>query len=70
VPGEAGRFAHVGVRRPYGTELRTSWWLNVPADADSEWQTTSRFKHVHQEFAYLAAMLPRLHASTALAAAQ
>jgi hypothetical protein len=68
LPSEAGRFAHVGVRRPYGTELRTAWWMNVGPDADLEWQTTRRFQHVHQEFACLASFLPGLYASLAGAA--
>jgi hypothetical protein len=63
LPDEAGRFAHVGVRRPYGTELRTAWWMNVGPNVDMDWQTTRRYQHVHQEFAYLAGFLPGLYAS-------
>ena len=63
LPNEAGRFAHVGVRRPFGTELRTAWWMNVGPDVDLDWQTTKRFQHVHQEFACLASFLPGLYGS-------
>jgi hypothetical protein len=58
---EAGRFIHIGLRRDYGTELRSSWWLNVNEESDIEWLTERRLQHVHQEFAYLEGFLPELY---------
>jgi hypothetical protein len=63
-PQEAGRFVHVGIARDYGTELRNCWWLNIDEQSDLERMTTARFRHVHEEFAYLAAFLPDLYSSS------
>jgi len=63
-PAEAGRFVHIGVRRTYGTELRNCWWLNTDERSDIERMTTARFRHVHEEFAYLAGFLPGLYAAS------
>jgi hypothetical protein len=62
LPQEAGRFVHVAVRRGYGTELRSCWWLNVTADSDLDVMTNRRLRHVHEEFAYLVSFLPGLYA--------
>jgi len=59
---EAGRFAHFAIRRGYGTELRSCWWLNVTPDMDLDAATTRRLRHVHEEFAYLTGFLPALYA--------
>jgi DAPG hydrolase PhiG domain len=58
--GEAGRFAHVGIGRDYGTELRSCWWLNTGPDSDIQWLTERRLQHVHEEFGYLERFLPDL----------
>jgi DAPG hydrolase PhiG domain len=63
VPRDPGNLVHVGVRRAYGTELRTAWWLHVAPDADMDWQTTRRFRHCHEEFGRLAGFLPGLYAA-------
>jgi DAPG hydrolase PhiG domain len=60
---EAVRFVHLGIRRDYGTELRSSFWLNVSANADLERATVGRTKHVHEECRYLCGFLPQLYAS-------
>jgi hypothetical protein len=60
-PEEAGRFMHVAVRRSYGTELRSCWWLNLTADSDVDVLTHRRLRHVHEEFAYLTGFLPGLY---------
>jgi hypothetical protein len=62
-PEEAGRFAHFAVRRGYGTELRSCWWLNVTPDLDLDAATNRRLRHVHEEFAYLTGFLPSLYAT-------
>jgi hypothetical protein len=62
-PEEAGRFAHFAVRRGYGTELRSCWWLNVTPDLDLDAATNRRLRHVHEEFAYLTGFLPSLYAA-------
>jgi hypothetical protein len=59
---EAGRFIHLALRRGYGTELRSCWWLNVTPDTDLDLVTNRRLRHVHEEFAYLTGFLPGLHA--------
>jgi hypothetical protein len=61
-PAEAGRFAHLALRRGYGTELRSCWWLNVTPDTDLDVVTNRRLRHVHEEFAYLVGFLPGLYA--------
>jgi hypothetical protein len=70
-PEEAGRFTHVCLRRRYGTEVRSCWWLNNEEDADAQSQAARRgadvdaarrFRHAHEEFNHLATMLPRLYA--------
>jgi DAPG hydrolase PhiG domain len=61
-PAEAGRFTHVALRRPYGLELRSRWWLVVGPGSDLGLMTTSRMRHVHEEFGYLAGFLPELYA--------
>jgi DAPG hydrolase PhiG domain len=63
-PEEAGRFVHVGIARDYGTELRNCWWLNTDERSDLERMTTARFRHVHEEFGYLADFLPGLYATS------
>jgi hypothetical protein len=60
-PTEAGRFIHVAVERGYGTELRSSWWLNTTPETDLDVVTNRRLRHVHEEFAYLAGFLPGLY---------
>lgn len=61
----SGRFVHVGMRCPYGTELRSCWWLRpVPAD-EEEAATAARLRHVHEEFGYLNDFLPDLYAREA-----
>jgi hypothetical protein len=62
-PEEAGRFLHAGIRRGYGTELRSCWWLNVTPDTDLDAATRRRLRHVHEEFAYLTGFLPALYAA-------
>jgi hypothetical protein len=62
LPEEAGRFVHIGIARDYGTELRNCWWLNSDTQGDLERATTARFRHVHEEFGYLAEFLPALYA--------
>jgi hypothetical protein len=64
-PQEAGHFVHVGIGRDYCTELRNCWWLNTDAQSDLERMTTARFRHVHEEFGYLAGFLPTLFAGRA-----
>ena len=70
-PEESGRFAHVCLRRSYGTEVRSCWWLNDEDGDDAESAAArrgvdvaaaQRFRHAHEEFSHLATMLPRLHA--------
>jgi hypothetical protein len=60
-PDEAGHFIHIGIARDYGTELRNCWWLNTGDDSDYDRMTTARFRHVHEEFGYLAGFLPALY---------
>lgn len=60
---EAGRFVHIGSERDYGTELRSCWWLNTDEHSDLERMTTARFRHVHEEFGYLAGFLPDRYAA-------
>lgn len=62
---EAGRFVHLALRRGYGTELRSCWWLNVMPDTDLDAATNRRLRHVHEEFAYLTGFLPGLYAAEA-----
>jgi hypothetical protein len=62
---EGPRFAHVALPRPWGTELRSAWWLPFDASTDREWITTGRLRHVHEEFGHLADFLPGLHAERA-----
>jgi hypothetical protein len=64
-PDEAGHFVHLGFARDYGTELRNCWWLNTDAESDIERMTTARFRHVHEEFGYLARFLPPLYGDRA-----
>jgi hypothetical protein len=61
-PEEAGRFMHLALRRGYGTELRSCWWLAVTPDTDLDAATNRRLRHVHEEFAYLTGFLPGLYA--------
>jgi hypothetical protein len=61
-PDAAGHFVHIGIGRKYGTELRNCWWLHVDEHSDIERMTTARFRHVHEEFGYLAEFLPDLYA--------
>jgi hypothetical protein len=63
LPGEAGRFTHVVLRREYGSELRSCWWLNVGPESDLRLMTTGRLRHVHEEFRYLQGFLPALYAA-------
>jgi hypothetical protein len=58
---EAGRFVHVAIRRDYGTELRSCWWLNVNAQSDTELMSVGRLRHVHEEFGYLTGFLRSLY---------
>jgi hypothetical protein len=64
-PEEAGRFLHLALRRGYGTELRSCWWLNVTPETDLDAATNRRLRHVHEEFAYLTGFLPGLYAEEA-----
>jgi hypothetical protein len=57
---EAGRFVHVAIKRDYGTELRSCWWLNVNAQSDKELMSVGRLRHVHEEFGYLQGFLRSL----------
>lgn len=59
---QAGRFAHVGIRRESGLELRCRWWLKFGPDSDFDLMTTKRLAHVHSEFACLVEFLPDLYA--------
>jgi hypothetical protein len=59
---EAARFAHLGIRRNYGTELRSSFWLSANPEMDLERATVGRTKHVHQECEFLCGFLPSLYA--------
>jgi hypothetical protein len=59
----AGRFTHVAIRRGYGTEFRSCWWLNVTPETDLDVVTNRRLRHVHEEFAYLTGFLPSLYAA-------
>lgn len=61
-PQAAGHFVHVGLARGYGTELRNCWWLTVDERSVVDRMTTGRFRHVHEEFGYLAEFLPDLYA--------
>jgi hypothetical protein len=61
-PAETARFLHVAVRRGYGTDLRSCWWLNLGPDSDVDVLTNGRLRHVHEEFAYLTGFLPGLYA--------
>lgn len=61
-PEEATRFVHLGMARDYGTELRSSFWLNPGENFDLERATKGRTKHVHEECRYLAGFLPGLYA--------
>jgi hypothetical protein len=65
LPGEIGWFTHVAVRRGYGTELRSCWWLRPAPGSDRAVLTHGRLRHVHEEFAYLTGFLPGLHAEEA-----
>lgn len=60
-PEEAARFVHLGIRREYGTELRSSFWLSANPDMDIERATTGRTRHVHEECAFLCDFLPDLY---------
>ncbi len=62
-PAEAGRFVHLAIRRGYGTELRSCWWLTIGPDTDLDVVTNRRLRHVHEEFAYLTGFLPGLYAA-------
>lgn len=61
-PQEAARFVHLGIERDYGTELRSSFWLNRGENFDLERATKGRTKHVHEECKYLSGFLPGLYA--------
>jgi hypothetical protein len=58
---EMGRFMHVGIARPYGTELRSCWWLNVGPATDIDLVTNGRLRHVHEEFGYLQGFLRSIY---------
>jgi hypothetical protein len=58
---EAGRFVHVAIKRDYGTELRSCWWLNVTPQSDKELMSVGRLRHVHEEFGYLTGFLRSLY---------
>lgn len=60
-PEEAGRFVHVGLRRNYGTEFRSRWWLNVVDPSDQELLGWARLRHVHEEFGFLQGFLRGLY---------
>jgi hypothetical protein len=60
-PDAAHHFVHVGIAREYGTELRSCWWLDVDEQSDIERLTTERFRHVHEDFGYLADFLPNTY---------
>lgn len=64
-PQEAARFVHLGIERDYGTELRSSFWLNITPDSDVERITVGRTRHVHEECEFLCGFLPRLYAAGA-----
>jgi hypothetical protein len=57
---EAGRFVHVGIKRDFGTEFRSCWWLNVNAQSNKELMSVGRLRHVHEEFGYLQGFLRSL----------
>ena len=61
-PQIAARFVHLGIRRDYGSELRSSFWLSANPDMDIERATAGRTKHVHEECQYLSGFLPELYA--------
>ena len=60
-PEEAGCFVHLGLRREYGTEFRSCWWLNVTPASDRELMGPGRIRHVHEEFGYLQGFLRSLY---------
>jgi hypothetical protein len=60
---EAGRFVHVAIKREYGTELRSCWWLNVNSTSNKELMSVGRLRHVHEEFGYLQGFLRSLYPS-------
>jgi hypothetical protein len=62
-PDAAARFVHLGIRREYGTELRSSFWLSSNPDMDIERATAGRTKHVHEECRFLCEFLPDLYAA-------
>jgi hypothetical protein len=62
---EAGRFVHVAIKRDYGTELRSRWWLNVDANSDLELLGPGRLRHVHEEFGFLQGFLRSLYPEAA-----
>jgi hypothetical protein len=59
---ESARFVHIAIERDYGTEMRSSFWLNITPDVDVDRVTKGRTKHVHEECGYLAGFLPELYA--------
>ncbi len=61
-PEIAARFVHLGIRRDYGTELRSSFWLSANPGMDIERATAGRTKHVHEECQFLCGFLPELYA--------
>ena len=67
---EAARFVHLGIRTDYGTEMRSSFWLNPGPGFDLERATKGRTKHVHEECKYLSGFLPGLYAERTAAVAQ
>lgn len=60
---EAGQFVHVAIKRDYGTELRSCWWLNVNAQSNKQLMSIGRLRHVHEEFGYLQGFLRSLYPS-------
>lgn len=68
-PEEAARFVHIGLRRDYGTEFRSSFWVNPIPDMDMDRATTARSRHVHEECEFLSGFLPDLYREHNLAAA-
>lgn len=60
-PVSTGRFAHVVLPRPDGSELRSRWWLRVGPQTDIDLVTLGRLRHVHEEFAFLQDFLPDIY---------
>jgi hypothetical protein len=63
-PEQSGSFVHVAIKRDYGTEFRSCWWLTINADSDRELLGSGRLRHVHEEFGYLQGFLRSLVPAT------